>query len=208
MRIRKLAAAAAIVTASCIVLAPLIVGADAPDCAGTSAIDGIAVDHAGHGIAGVGVHVEPADHLSGASATTGRDGTFHFACVRPGDAYIEAGTETLATTPQVITVPEHDRAVVRFEMVATIIAGVVTTADGAPVGHAKVSVHGPIDGANNTGEDAEVDARGHFAIRALPPGRYNLEVQRDGLSAQRVVTTSDDNLKIVVAPSVAPSRPR
>jgi hypothetical protein len=201
MRIRTLAAVV-FVTSS--ILSPFIVEADPADCAGTSAVDGIAVDHAGRGIPNVGVHVEPADHVNGFSAMTGSDGRFHIACVRPGDAYIEAGTETLATTPLVITIPQSKHAFVRFEMVATIIAGIVTTADGAPAGHAKVSVHGPIDGSNNEGQDVEVDAHGHFEMRALPPGRYNLEVHRDNLMAQRVVTTSDDNLKIVVAPAAPP----
>ena len=193
---------ASIFASSCIVLAPIIVDADAGsgDCTGTSAIDGIAVDHAGHGLANVGIHVEPADHASGYSTMTGSDGTFHIGCVRAGDAYVEAGNERLAATPQVITVPKRRHAIVHFEMVATIIAGVVTTADAAATGHAHVSVHGPIDGANNTEQDVETDVHGRFEIRAIPPGRYNLEVHRDHLWAKRVVTTSDDHLDIVVVP--------
>jgi hypothetical protein len=206
MLIRQLAAA--LFASGCIVLTSIVVDADPSDCTGTATINGIAVDPAGHAVPNVGIHVEPADHASGASTMTGSDGTFHFACLPPGGAYIEAGTETLAATPQVIDVPRGKKAFLRFEMVATIIAGIVTTADGAPVAHAKVSVHDPLDGANNTGEDVEVDGHGHFVIRAMPPGRYHLEVHRDNLVAQRVVTTSDDNLKLELVPAIAPSHAR
>nr|HEX4313350.1 carboxypeptidase-like regulatory domain-containing protein [Kofleriaceae bacterium] len=171
-------------------------GSGSEACAGTSAIDGIAVDGAGHGVPGVGVHVEPADHDSGWSATTGSDGRFHIDCVRVGGAYVEAGTETLATTPQVITVAAGKPARVRFEMVATVIAGVVIAVGGGPAATAVVSIKGPLDGANNEGEDVAVDAQGRFAIRGVPPGRYHLEARVGKFMVETVVTTADDHLRI------------
>ncbi len=55
------------------------------------------------------------------------------------------------------------------------VAGSVSSADGAAIAHASVTVRGP------AGEHAErTDARGRFTIAALPPGPYALTIAAPG----------------------------
>lgn len=63
------------------------------------------------------------------------------------------------------------------------LAGVVTAADGAPVGDVLVSLSGP--GGSSL---AVSDAAGHFRFDALPPGRYLIRTHPPG--ARRVVQVS------------------
>ena len=63
------------------------------------------------------------------------------------------------------------------------LAGVVTAADGAPVGEVLVSLSGP--GGSSL---AVADAAGHFRFDALPPGRYLIRTHPSG--ARRVVQVS------------------
>nr|HEX4313351.1 carboxypeptidase-like regulatory domain-containing protein [Kofleriaceae bacterium] len=178
---------------------PAVVAADPVDpCAGTSIVDGVVVDRDGHGVANAAVAIEPADRSSVLLQTTASDGSFRVACVPPGDSYVQATTRELAARPQELALRPGDATRVRLVMIATVVAGLVVTADGAPAATAELWLRGPLDTRDDLREAITVDDHGRFARRGILPGRYRLEARLGELAVDVIAATTDGHVVIAL----------
>ncbi|MBV8580601.1 MAG: TonB-dependent receptor [Candidatus Eremiobacteraeota bacterium] len=81
-----------------------------------------------------------------------------------------------------------------------VVSGTVTSADGAPVGGASVTLQGP------TPRSAQTDAKGAFSFTNVAPGTYSVVVSKSGFSPSQqddvfVVAGSSTNVGAVLAQS-------
>ena len=128
---------------------------------------------------------------SGGNSVVAPDGTFQVNGLRPGRASIDVYASTPAFTRPSIARIEHDgigisqgfdiqqsvsglRVVINYGTGA--IRGTVRLEGGASVADYRMYVNCKREGARD-GTGAQVDARGHFLIRNLAPGNYEVTFQ-------------------------------
>jgi Carboxypeptidase regulatory-like domain len=108
----------------------------------------------------------------GANVTTGADGKFRLAGLRPGAWELDArgeGRRTKASTRVGLGIAEQVTDVELLVGKSPVIRGVVLDEANAPVGGAEVTAF-----ARGSGEGTKADAKGAFVIEGLSPGRYML----------------------------------
>jgi Carboxypeptidase regulatory-like domain len=108
----------------------------------------------------------------GAVATTGADGKFRVAGLRPGAWELDArgeGRRTKAPTLVGLGIAEQVTDVELLVGKSPVIRGVVVDENAAPVKGASVTAF-----ARGSGERAKADDKGAFVIEGLAPGRYML----------------------------------
>jgi len=154
-------------------------------------VSGVAVDRAGKPVAGVRVDA------GGAAVDADKRGRFQLVGLEPGDLTLSATSDMLGSVAQTLPVPRGGHAEVRFVMVPSSIAGVVSNGHGKPVSKAMVFAHGP------GSKFAPTDAHGRFDFKGLPPGDYQLSVTRADESIFKAtpevsVHTGDRNAALVV----------
>jgi len=128
---------------------------------------------------------------SGGNSVVGPDGTFQVNGLRPGRVSIDVYASTPTFTRPSISRIEHDgigisqgfdiqqsvsglRVVINYGTGA--IRGTVRLEGVASVADYRMYVNCKREGARD-GTGAQVDARGHFLIRSLAPGNYEVTLQ-------------------------------
>lgn len=132
---------------------------------------------------------------SGGNSSIAPDGTFQIDGLRPGRVSIGVSTSGMSTARPTIARIEHDgiglnqgfdieqsvsglRVVVNFG--SGVIRGTVRLEGDTPIADAQMYVSCKREGARDT-TNVQVDARGHFLIKNLSPGTYEVTVMVRGV---------------------------
>lgn len=134
-----------------------------------AALAGVVVDPAGKPVAKARVSIERREpDRFGASADTGADGSWRFACVAPGAYHVSAaawGFPPSASTTVVLDGAHDVTGVVLALRRGTEVSAIVVDEGGAPVGDAQVVL--VVHGIGTM--ELSADPRGRFVYRGLPP---------------------------------------
>ncbi|HEY4240723.1 MAG TPA: carboxypeptidase-like regulatory domain-containing protein [Kofleriaceae bacterium] len=155
-------------------------------------IEGTVVDARGAPVAGAGVR--------GGSSRVETDATGHFAIqgLTPDDYDLFASTSGAASAQMTVHVHAREHQRVQLRLQPSGISGVVVDEAGDPVPDAMVSACAQKD---RIYAGDSTDDRGHFELREVPPGDYEIEASRSGARGNGTKLTAHTGgapLRIVV----------
>lgn len=170
----------------------------------TYVVDGTVTDEDALPVSGAKVTLKSGNTTIG-STVTNSDGYYEISGVLDGDYRLEV-TNNGTSVKKDVTVDGADLTV-NIQFIGTqpegtyTVDGTVVDEQNKPVGGASVELR---QGATTVGKPTTTDATGHFAIRGVPNGTYNLVVSKNGIVVTSLVTVqgADTTLKAaIVLPS-------